>query len=137
MRPFFSFGIFLDGRWKVIPKTKPTTPCDLKVFLTKANGEKTISAYRANSRIFAQGDPADAIFCIEKGKVKLSVVSKQGKEAVVALLGEGDFFGEGCLAGQSVRMATALTSLPGGPLPNHTERRPDQPAPVCKCFFKN
>ncbi len=56
-----------------------------------------------------QGDPADAIFYIQKGKIKLTVVSKQGKEAVVAILGAGDFFGEGCLAGQSLRMASATT----------------------------
>lgn len=60
-----------------------------------------------NARVFKQGDPADAIFCIQKGKIKLSVVSKQGKEAVIAILGEDDFFGEGCLAGQSLRMAGA------------------------------
>src|SRR3984885_12263624 len=81
----------------------------MKVFLTKANGGKTINAYRRNQRIFAQGDPADAIFYIQKGKVKLTVVSRRGKEAVIALLGEGDFFGESCLAGQPLRMATAVT----------------------------
>jgi len=57
--------------------------------------------------LFAQGDPADAVFYIEKGKVKLTVVSRQAKEAVVAILGPGDFFGEGCLAGQMFRMSTA------------------------------
>jgi CRP-like cAMP-binding protein len=57
--------------------------------------------------VFAQSDPADAIFYIQKGKLKLTVVSNNGKEAVVALLGAGDFLGEGCLAGQQVRMATA------------------------------
>ena len=64
--------------------------------------------YRANDRIFVQGDPADALLYIKEGKVKVSVVSKQGKEAVVAILKDGDFFGEGCLAGQQVRMATAV-----------------------------
>ena len=59
--------------------------------------------------MFSQGDPAHAVFYIQKGKIKLTVVSKEGKEAVVAILGFGDFFGEGCLAGQSVRMATATT----------------------------
>jgi CRP/FNR family cyclic AMP-dependent transcriptional regulator len=92
----------------VIPKNKPKALFDVKVFLTKANGGKTINAYRDNASIFVQGDPADAIFYIQKGKVKLTVVSKQGKEAVIALLGEGDFFGEGCLAGQPLRMATAV-----------------------------
>jgi CRP/FNR family cyclic AMP-dependent transcriptional regulator len=91
----------------VSPKRKAKTPFDPVVFLTKANG-KTIKAYRSDQRIFAQGDPADAIFYVQKGKVKLTVVSKRGKEAVVALLGQGDFFGEGCLAGQPLRMATAV-----------------------------
>jgi CRP/FNR family cyclic AMP-dependent transcriptional regulator len=89
-------------------KSKSKAVFDVKLFLNKANGGKTIGSYRTNDRIFAQGDPADAIFYIQKGKVKLSVVSKQGKEAVIALLGESDFFGEGCLAGQPLRMATAV-----------------------------
>jgi CRP-like cAMP-binding protein len=63
---------------------------------------------QAHDRKFAQGVPGDAVFFIEKGKVKLTVVSKQGKEAVIALLEPGDFFGEGCLAGQPLRMATAI-----------------------------
>jgi len=62
---------------------------------------------RKNKRLFSQGDPADAIFYIQSGKVKLTVISKQGKEAVVGILGANDFFGEGCLAGQSVRMSSA------------------------------
>ena len=89
------------------PKRTPKPPFDLKVFLIKANGGRTNADYRTNGHIFAQGDPANAIFYIQKGKVKLTVVSKQGKEAVVAILKDGDFFGEGCLAGQPVRMATA------------------------------
>jgi len=67
----------------------------------------TIGAFGENSIIFAQGDPADAVFNIEKGKIKLTVVSNSGKEAVIAVLGVGDFFGEGCLAGQQMRMSTA------------------------------
>jgi CRP/FNR family cyclic AMP-dependent transcriptional regulator len=93
----------------VTPKSKPKAPFDVKVLLTKANGGKTIVSYRNNANIFVQGEPADAIFYIQKGRVKLTVVSKRGKEAVVALLAEGDFFGEGCLAGQPMRMATAVT----------------------------
>jgi CRP-like cAMP-binding protein len=58
--------------------------------------------------VFSQGDPADAVFCIQKGKTQLKVVSKQGKEAILAILGVGDFFGEGCLAGQPLRMSTAV-----------------------------
>ena len=63
--------------------------------------------YGANRTIFWQGEPADSVFYLRHGKVKLSVTSQQGKEAIVALLGEGDFFGEGCLAGQLLRIATA------------------------------
>jgi CRP/FNR family transcriptional regulator, cyclic AMP receptor protein len=88
-------------------KNEPKPPFDLKVFLSKANGGRTREDYDENRVIFSQGDPADAVFYIQKGKVKLTVVSTQGKEAVVAILGPGDFFGEGCLAGQSLRMATA------------------------------
>jgi CRP/FNR family transcriptional regulator, cyclic AMP receptor protein len=101
--------IFWRRRWKVIPKSKLEAPFDVKVFLTKTNGERTITSYPNNARSFGQGDPVDAIYYIQKGKVKLTVVSKSGKEAVVALLGEGDFFGEGCLAGQPLRMATVVT----------------------------
>jgi CRP-like cAMP-binding protein len=64
-------------------------------------------AFRKGEVVFTQGDPADSIFQIEKGKLKLTVVSSQGKEAVIALLAGGDFFGEGCLAGQIKRMSTA------------------------------
>src|SRR5207249_12234855 len=67
----------------------------------------TTKDYRKKSTIFSQGNTADAVFYIEKGKVKLTVLSTRGKEAVVAILGTGDFFGEGSLAGQPLRMATA------------------------------
>jgi len=90
-------------------KRKPKPQFDLKVFLTKGNGGRMSAEYRTNDRIFVQGDPADAVFYITEGKVKLTVLSKQGKEAVVAILGVGDFFGEGCLAGQPVRMGTAVS----------------------------
>jgi CRP/FNR family transcriptional regulator, cyclic AMP receptor protein len=63
--------------------------------------------YGANRSIFWAGDPADSVFFLRQGQVKLSVTSQQGKEAIIAILGSGDFFGEGCLAGQSLRMATA------------------------------
>ena len=89
-------------------KRKANSPFDLKVFLSKANGGRTTAEYRTNDRVFVQGDTASAVFYIRKGKVKLTVLSKQGKEAVVAILKDGDFFGEGCLAGQQVRMATAV-----------------------------
>jgi CRP/FNR family cyclic AMP-dependent transcriptional regulator len=86
---------------------KPTF--DPKVFLNKIGSGRTTANYARNEVIFSQGDPANAIFYIQKGKVKLTVVSNRGKEAVVAILGVGDFFGEGCLAGQTVRMAMAST----------------------------
>jgi CRP-like cAMP-binding protein len=76
-------------------------------FLAKVGAGRSGAKFPPGSCIFAQGDPADAVFYIQEGQVKLSVVSQQGKEAVVAILGVGDFFGEGCLAGQAVRMATA------------------------------
>jgi CRP/FNR family transcriptional regulator, cyclic AMP receptor protein len=82
---------------------------DPRVFLAKAGKGRTLADHGKNQQIFLQGDSADAIFYVHKGKIKLTVVSQQGKEAVVAILGGGDFFGEGCLAGQSLRMATATT----------------------------
>jgi len=82
-------------------------PFDLQAFLATANGGRTISTYRANQTIFSQGESADSVFYIQEGKVKLTVLSEQGKEAIVAILGTGDFCGEGCLAGQPQRMATA------------------------------
>src|SRR5579871_29247 len=78
-------------------------------FLAKVGKGRTVTIHKKNQKVFSQGDPADAIFFIQKGKIKLSVISKQGKEAVVAILGANDFFGEGCLAGQQRRMASALT----------------------------
>ena len=86
---------------------KQTAAFDAKAFLTKASEGRSVSGYRRKQVIFAQGDPADAVFYLERGQVKLTVVSDQGKSAVVAVLGPGDFFGEGGLAGQPVRMATA------------------------------
>ena len=83
-------------------------PFDPKVFLATVNGGRTIANYRINEAIFWQGKPADAVFYIQKGKVKITVVSEQGKEAVVAVLGPEEFCGEGCLTGQPLRMATAV-----------------------------
>jgi CRP-like cAMP-binding protein len=86
---------------------------DARVFLTKAGTGRSVSSYRRKELIFTQGDPADAVFYLERGQVKLTVLSKAGKAAVVAILGPGDFFGEGCLAGQPVRMgsASAMTDV--------------------------
>ncbi len=88
-------------------KRKAQKPFDPKVFLAKANGGKTISNYEKNKIVFAQGDPADSVFYIHDGKVKITVISQQGKEAVVAILGADEFCGEGCLTGQPRRVATA------------------------------
>jgi CRP/FNR family cyclic AMP-dependent transcriptional regulator len=80
---------------------------DAATFLATAAKGRVISTHRKGKILFAQGDAADAIFYIKKGKVKVTVVSKQGKEAVVALLGADEFFGEGCLISQPKRLATA------------------------------
>jgi CRP-like cAMP-binding protein len=92
-------------------KRKAKLPFDPQEFLSKVNGGRAISDYQKDKIVFRQGDPADAVFYIESGKVKKTVVSERGKEAVVALLGTGDFFGEGCLAGEALRLSTvsALT----------------------------
>jgi len=86
-----------------------TAAFDPRLFLTKLTAGKTGREYQGEESVFSQGDAADAVFYIQSGKVKLTVVSKRGKEAVVAILPEASFFGEGCLAGQPVRMATAIT----------------------------
>lgn len=80
---------------------------DIRAFLSEPGEGRATASYRKGDPIFAQGDAADSLFYIQKGKVKLSVVSKSGKEAVIALLNAGDFFGEGCLALQSLRIASA------------------------------
>ena len=77
-----------------------------KSFLAKVGEGRSIGTYRKDQIVFSQGDPADAVFYVQKGKVKVTVVSEQGKEAVVAILGTNEFFGEGCLAGQARRIAT-------------------------------
>src|SRR5690349_24759778 len=83
-------------------------PFDPKVFLATVNGGRSISKYQMNQKVFSQGHSADAVFYIQKGKVKITVVSEQGKEAVVAVLGPDEFCGEGCLTGQPRRIATAV-----------------------------
>ncbi len=87
---------------------------DPKALLTKvAKGKKTLE-YRNKQVVFSQGDAADAVFYIQSGKVKLSVVSSRGKEAVIGVLEPGSFFGEGCLAGQHLRMSTAIAIQTSG-----------------------
>jgi CRP-like cAMP-binding protein len=88
-------------------KRKQKLPFDPKTFLAKVNGGRTISDYRKNQIVYGQGSPANSVFYIQKGKVKVTILSELGKEAVVAVLENGDFFGEGCLAGQALRFATA------------------------------
>jgi CRP/FNR family cyclic AMP-dependent transcriptional regulator len=82
-------------------------PFDAKAFLAKVDGGKTIRKYKAKDVLFSQGDAADAVFYIQEGRVKLTVVSARGKEAVVAILEQEGFVGEGCLAGQPLRLAAA------------------------------
>src|SRR3984893_6127609 len=88
-------------------KRKRKLPFDPRAFLSKVNGGRTISDYRKNKIVFSQGDVADAVFYIQRGKIKLTVVSERGKEAVVGILGPGHFLGEGCLNGHPLRVATA------------------------------
>ena len=88
-------------------KKEKKVPSEPKVFLATVNGGRSISNYRTNQKVFTQGKPADAVFYIQNGKVKVTVVSEQGKEAVVAVLGPDEFCGEGCLTGQPLRLATA------------------------------
>jgi len=80
---------------------------DPKAFLSTIDGGRTISSFVKKQTIFAQGDLSDAVFYIQEGRVKLTVVATGGKEATIGILNEGDFFGEGCLAGQPLRMCSA------------------------------
>jgi len=80
---------------------------DPKIFFSKANGGRTVATYAKDQSIFQLGDPADFVFYIQKGKVKLTVISEQGREAVVAFLGDDEFFGEACMGGAALRLATA------------------------------
>src|SRR5580704_8069626 len=87
---------------------RPIKLFDPKEFLANTGIGRTIHEYRAKQAIFSQGQSSDAVYYIQEGRVRLSVLSKQGKEATIALLGPGDFLGEGCIASdQPVRMATA------------------------------
>ena len=87
-------------------RRKTRASFDPRKFLAKVGKGKTISEFEKDQIIFSQGDPADAVFYIQKGRIKLTVVSEQGKEAVVGVLGPGQFFGEGCLNGHPVRVTT-------------------------------
>ena len=85
---------------------------DVKLFLDSAGLGKSIATFKEKDTVFTQGDPAKNVLYIQEGSVKLTVVNESGKEAVVAILGPGDFFGEGCLATQSFSFATAMTLEP-------------------------
>ena len=86
---------------------KQLSSATLREFFSKVGAGQTALPYHKKQLIYAQGDPADAIFYVEKGRVKLTVVSPRGKSAVVAMVGPGEFFAEGCLAGQPLRTASA------------------------------
>ena len=92
---------------KMPPKRKAAF--DPKVFLAKVGEGRRVAKHRKSEIVFSQGEAAEAVFYLQQGKMKLTIVSPQGKEAVVAILGAGDFFGEGCLAGQRRRIMTATT----------------------------
>jgi CRP-like cAMP-binding protein len=91
---------------------KETRPFNAQTFLDSTGLAKTIVEYRRRQRIYSQGDAAASVIYIQKGGVKLSVVNELGKQAIVALLGPGDFFGEGCLAGVPFRMGIATAIVP-------------------------
>ena len=86
---------------------KKELPFDAKMFLSKANGGRTVATYAINQTIYQQGDPADSVFYIQEGTVKLTVTSEQGKEAIVAILKADEFFGEACANGETLRLSTA------------------------------
>jgi CRP-like cAMP-binding protein len=88
------------------------TDCDPKSVLDEPGEGRSIRAFASHRIVFAQGQPADAVFYVQRGRVKASVISPKGKEAVIAIVGSGEFFGDGCLSGQSVRMMTATTISP-------------------------
>ena len=95
----------------LVAASKRLVKFDTETFLSTINGGRKIEAFAKKQTIFAQGDSSDAVFYIRRGKVRLTVVAKSGKEATTGILNEGDFFGEGCLTGQPLRLcsATAMT----------------------------
>jgi CRP/FNR family cyclic AMP-dependent transcriptional regulator len=95
----------------LVAASKKIIQFDPKTFLSTMDGGRKIALFPKKQPVFVQGDSSDAVFYIQKGKIKLTVVSKTGKEATIGILNEGDFFGEGCLTGQPLRLwsATAMT----------------------------
>jgi CRP/FNR family transcriptional regulator, cyclic AMP receptor protein len=101
----------LEPPEKCLMNDNATPSFDPSAFLTKVADGRTTAKFRKGDIVFSQGEAADAVFYIEKGKAKVSVLSQHGKDAVVAILGAGDFCGEGCLTGQPRRMATVSTMI--------------------------
>ena len=97
---------------KALAEVAKTADFSVQAFLDSAGVGRSVVEYRRGDAVFTQGDACDDVMFIQSGAVKLSVLSKAGKEAVVAMLGPGQFFGEGCLAGQSLRMGSATTTTP-------------------------
>jgi CRP/FNR family cyclic AMP-dependent transcriptional regulator len=97
---------------KKLARIASLAPFDVHTFLDSAGVSRRIVRFSRSAIVFAQGSPANSVFYIQEGGMKLSVVSSAGKEAVVAMLGPGDFLGEGCLAGQPLRMGTATALVP-------------------------
>ena len=95
-------------------KSKQTGTFNVQSFLDSSGIARKLVKYQRGEVIFTQGDPCEHVLYIQKGNVKLSVLSKSGREAVVAMLGTGEFFGEGCLAGQPVRMGSATATADSG-----------------------
>ena len=98
----------VDKRKAPVAAGEKLPSVEWETFLTGISKGRTVLEYGVNRNIFMQGQPADSVFFLLRGKVKLSITSSEGKEAIVATLGSGEFFGEGCLAGQPLRMATAI-----------------------------
>ncbi len=97
------------GKPALVTANGKTQPIDWTAFLAAMSCGKTALEYGANRTIYAQGDLADSVWYLQKGEVKLAVTSQEGKEAIVSVLGHNEFFGEGCLAGQPLRISTAVT----------------------------
>src|SRR6267154_3150313 len=97
---------------KISKPAPPPSSFNAQKFLDTAGLSRKVMEYRRNESIYSQGEPAETVMYVQKGGVKLSVVSGSGKEAVVAMFGPGDFFGEGCMAGQTLRMGTTTAATP-------------------------
>jgi len=105
-------GLELNMKSKQLKKNGTADPFDPQVFLDTSGVARKIAEFRRGESIYSQGEPATSVMYVQKGGVKFSVVNGSGKEAVVAMFGPGDFFGEGCMAGQTVRMGTATAITP-------------------------